>query len=53
MARTVQCVHLKKEAPTASTSRPIPGELGKRIYANVSKEAFEACEAQAPDHAGQ
>ena len=39
MTRTVQCVYLKKEAegldfPTYS------GDLGKRIYANVSKEAW-------------
>jgi Fe-S cluster biosynthesis and repair protein YggX len=41
MARMVQCVYLKKEAPGLDFS-PYPGELGKRIFDNVSKEAFEA-----------
>ena len=41
MARTVQCIYLKKEAPGLDFS-PYPGELGKRIYDNVSKEGFEA-----------
>lgn len=40
MARIVQCVYLKKEAEGLDFS-PYPGELGKRIYDNVSKEAFE------------
>jgi len=41
MARMVQCVYLKKEAE--GLDFPVyPGELGKRIYDNVSKEAFEA-----------
>lgn len=41
MARTVQCVYLKREAEGLDT--PVyPGELGKRIWDNVSKEAFEA-----------
>ncbi len=40
MARTVQCTHLKKEAPGLDFA-PYPGELGKRIYANVSKEAWQ------------
>ena len=40
MTRTVQCVYLKKEAEGLSFA-PYPGELGKRIYDNVSKEAFE------------
>ena len=40
MARTVQCVYLKREAE--GLDFPVyPGELGKRIYDNVSKEAFE------------
>ena len=35
----VQCVVLKREA--AGLERvPYPGELGKRIYENVSKEAW-------------
>ena len=40
MARTVQCAYLKKEAEGLDFA-PYPGELGKRIYDNVSKEAFE------------
>ena len=39
MARTVQCIHLKKEAAGLEFS-PYPGELGQRIYAQVSKEAW-------------
>jgi Fe-S cluster biosynthesis and repair protein YggX len=41
MARTVQCVYLKREAEGLDFT-VYPGELGKRIYENVSKEAFEA-----------
>lgn len=41
MARTVQCVYLKREAEGLDFS-VYPGELGKRIHDNVSKEAFEA-----------
>ena len=41
MARTVQCVLLKQEAPGLDRP-PYPGELGKRIYENVSKEAWQA-----------
>ncbi len=41
MARTVQCVYLKREAEGLDFS-VYPGELGKRIYDNISKEAFEA-----------
>ncbi len=41
MARTVQCVYLKREAEGLDFS-VYPGDLGKRIYENVSKEAFEA-----------
>ncbi len=40
MTRTVQCVYLKKEAPGMAYS-VYPGELGNRIYASVSQEAFE------------
>ena len=39
MARTVQCVLLKEEAPGLDRP-PYPGDLGKRIYAQVSKEAW-------------
>ena len=41
MARMIQCAYLKREAE--GLDFPVyPGELGKRIYDNVSKEAFEA-----------
>ena len=39
MSRTVQCVLLKKEAP--GLDRPTyPGELGQRIFEQVSREAW-------------
>ena len=40
MSRMVQCVKLEKEAE--GLDRPTyPGDLGKRIYENVSKEAWQ------------
>ena len=39
MSRTVQCVVLKREAPGLDRP-PYPGDLGKRIFENVSKEAW-------------
>ncbi|MEY2682903.1 MAG: hypothetical protein RJA09_47 [Pseudomonadota bacterium] len=39
MARTIQCIKLGKEAEGLDFP-PYPGELGKRIYAEVSKEAW-------------
>ena len=39
MARRVYCVLLKREADGLDYL-PYPGELGKRIYDNVSKEAW-------------
>ena len=39
MARMVQCVVLKKEAEGLGKP-PHPGELGVRIYENVSKEGW-------------
>ena len=39
MSRMVQCSLLKREAPGLDR-QPYPGELGKRIYASVSKEAW-------------
>lgn len=39
MSRTVQCVVLKREAPGLDRP-PYPGDLGRRIYENVSKEAW-------------
>jgi hypothetical protein len=41
MARTVQCIKLQHEAEGLDFP-PYPGELGKRIYENVSKEAWQA-----------
>ena len=41
MARIVQCVKLGREAEGLDFL-PYPGELGKRIYENVSKEAWKA-----------
>jgi Fe-S cluster biosynthesis and repair protein YggX len=40
MTRTVQCVKLQKEADGLDFP-PYPGELGKRIWENVSKEAWQ------------
>ena len=40
MTRMVQCLYLKKEAE-GMVYPPYPGELGKRIYDHISKEAFE------------
>lgn len=40
MARTVQCVKLNKEAEGLDFP-PYPGELGKKIYESVSKEAWQ------------
>ena len=39
MARMVQCVKLGKEAEGMDYA-PYPGELGVKIYNNVSKEAW-------------
>ena len=39
MARTVKCVKLGREAEGLDFP-PYPGELGKRIWENVSKEAW-------------
>ena len=39
MTRMVQCVLLGREAPGLDR-QPYPGDLGKRIYENVSKEAW-------------
>jgi Fe-S cluster biosynthesis and repair protein YggX len=41
MARMVQCIKLGKEAEGLDFP-PYPGELGKRIWQNVSKEAWAA-----------
>jgi Fe-S cluster biosynthesis and repair protein YggX len=39
MSRTIQCIKLNKQAEGLDFP-PYPGELGKRIYENVSKEAW-------------
>jgi Fe-S cluster biosynthesis and repair protein YggX len=39
MARTVNCIKLGKEADGLDFP-PYPGELGKRIYESVSKQAW-------------
>ncbi len=39
MARTVYCQYLKKEAEGLDFQL-IPGDLGKRVFDNISKEAF-------------
>ena len=41
MARTVHCVYLGREAPGLERL-PYPGEISKRIYDNVSAEAWQA-----------
>ncbi len=40
MTRMVQCVKLKKEAPGLAYP-PYPGELGTRIWQQVSQEAWD------------
>ncbi len=40
MSRTVNCVILKTEADGLDYA-PYPGELGQRIYDNVSKEGWQ------------
>lgn len=40
MARMVNCVKLGKESEGLDLP-PYPGELGKRIFENVSKEAWQ------------
>jgi Fe-S cluster biosynthesis and repair protein YggX len=40
MSRTVYCVKLKREAEGLDFP-PYPGEMGKRLYESVSKEAWK------------
>ena len=40
MSRTVNCALLNKEADGLDFA-PYPGELGQRVYENVSKEAWQ------------
>ena len=39
MTHMVKCIKLGREAE-GMAFQPVPGELGKRIYENVSKEAW-------------
>ncbi|GLS90992.1 putative Fe(2+)-trafficking protein [Psychromonas marina] len=39
MSRTVFCSYLKKEAPGLAFQL-IPGEIGKRVFDNISQEAW-------------
>lgn len=41
MTRTVQCIKLGREAEGLAFA-PWPGELGRRIYEQVSSEAWQA-----------
>ncbi|MBS0570170.1 MAG: oxidative damage protection protein [Proteobacteria bacterium] len=41
MSRTVFCAKLKREAEGLAFA-PYPGELGKRIFAQISQEAWRA-----------
>ena len=41
MARTVHCIKLNKEAEGMDFP-PVPGDMGKKIYESVSKEAWAA-----------
>ncbi len=40
MTRTVQCIKLNQEAEGLDR-QPYPGELGKKIFDNVSKQAWQ------------
>ena len=40
MAHVIQCIKLGKEAEGLDTL-PVPGELGERIYNQISKEAWD------------
>lgn len=40
MANTVYCQYLKREAE-ALPRPPLPGELGQRIFENISREAWQ------------
>lgn len=45
MARMVNCIKLGREAEGLDFP-PLPGELGKRIYESVSKEAWQLWQQQ-------
>ena len=40
MTRIIHCATLKKEAEGLAQA-PLPGELGKKIYEQISKEAWQ------------
>jgi Fe-S cluster biosynthesis and repair protein YggX len=45
MARMVNCVRLGREAEGLERP-PLPGDLGRRIWESVSKEAWQAWQLQ-------
>ena len=45
MTRTIQCIKLNREAEGLDYP-PYPGELGEKIYLNVSKEGWQQWMAQ-------
>jgi Fe-S cluster biosynthesis and repair protein YggX len=40
MSRMIQCIKLNKEAEGLDRP-PYPGDIGKKIYASISKEAWQ------------
>lgn len=40
MSRTVYCQYLQREAEGLDRP-PLPGEMGRRIYENISREAWQ------------
>ena len=40
MTRTVRCAKLGREAP-GFDAPPYPGELGRRVFENISREAWQ------------
>ena len=45
MAREVFCLYLKKQAPGLDFQL-YPGDIGKKIFENISKEAFSLWQAK-------
>lgn len=45
MARTVNCVKLGRELPGLNRP-PFPGELGQRVFENISQTAWQMWQAQ-------
>lgn len=45
MTRTVKCVKLGRELPGLPRP-PFPGEFGKRVYENVSRQAWDLWQQQ-------